>query len=68
MSDLLGFLIGYGIPIGAALAGMIAIVLAMGVALAWPRYIVLGYVTILMLFPQTSSYGLLDATDATIVY
>ncbi len=68
MSDILPYIIGYGVPIGTLLAALVGIVLAMGAALVWPRLIVLMYVAILMLFPQSSSYGLEDAANASIVY
>lgn len=68
MSDILPYIIGYGVPIGTLLAALVGMVLAMGAALVWPRLIVLLYVTILMLFPQSSSYGLEEAANATVVY
>lgn len=68
MSEIIGFLFGYGIPIAVALVAVVAVLLAMGTAMAGPKYIVLGYLVILMVFPMSSSYGLLDAADATIVY
>lgn len=68
MNEALAYITGYGVPIVGLLVALVAMVLAIGVALAWPRYIVLGYVAILMLFPMTSSYGLVDASDANIMY
>ncbi len=68
MRDILPYIIGYGVPIGTLLAALVGMVLAMGAALVWPRLIVLLYVAILMLFPMSSSYGLEDAANASVVY
>lgn len=68
MNEILAYVMGYGIPVGALVLALVAMVLAMGAALVWPRYIVLGYVAILLLFPMSSTYGLENAADATIVY
>lgn len=61
-------LVAYGIPLTMLASLLAGIVVAMGVALVWPRLIVFAYVTILMLFPQSSSYGLADPTAASFVY
>lgn len=68
MNVALSYAVGYGIPIGTLLLALVGMVLAMGAALAWPRHIVLGYVAVLMLFPMSSSYGLEDAADLSIMY
>ena len=68
MNELLAYVTGYGLPLGGLLLALVMMVLAVGVAMAWPRYIVMGYVAILMLFPMTSSYGFLDAADANLMY
>ena len=46
----------------------LATVVCMGMALTYPRYLVLGYVAVLVLFPQSSSYGLLAGENASVVY
>jgi O-antigen ligase len=68
MNEILAYLFGYGLPVGVLFAALVATVLAIGVALAWPRHLVMGYVAVLMIFPMSSSYGLLDAADANIMY
>ena len=68
MNELLATLFGYGMPIGAIMLISLAAVICMVVALVCPRYIVLGYVAILLLFPNSSSYGMLEGETNQIIY
>lgn len=61
-------LIAYGIPLSVFVSLLVGLVVAMGAAIVWPRWIVFAYVVVLMLFPQSSSYGLADATEASFIY
>ncbi|MQM31756.1 MAG: hypothetical protein CRU78_15040 [Candidatus Accumulibacter phosphatis] len=65
MSQIIGFLFEYAVPLVVALVAVAAALLAMGAAMAWPRYIALGYLVILMVFPVSSSYGLVDAVNVS---
>jgi len=66
LNEIIGYLLGYGIPIGAGLVALLMVVVAMGVALAWTRYLVLALVFIVLLVPQASSYGMLDGGNAAV--
>ena len=68
MNQAVSYAVGYGLPLGALLLALAGMVLAMGVALVWPRYLVMGYIAVLMVFPMSSSYGLEDAADISIIY
>lgn len=59
---------GYGIPIGTVLLIALAAVICIGIALAFPKHLMFGYVAILMSFPQSSSYGLLDGEITSVIY
>jgi hypothetical protein len=61
-------LFGYGVPIGTAILISLAAVACMVMALVGPRYIVLGYITILLLFPNSQSYGMLEGESNAIIY
>ena len=68
MNSLFGTLFGYGIPIGASMLISLAAVICMVIALVCPRYIVLGYVAILLLFPNSSSFGMLEGETNAVIY
>lgn len=68
MNSLFATLFGYGVPIVASLLIGLAAVICMVIALVCPRYIVLGYVAILLLFPNSSSYGMLEGQTNPIIY
>ena len=64
INEFLGYLFSYGIPLGAVLLVLLIIVTAMGAAVSWPRYIVLGIILIMLLIPEASSYGSLNDENA----
>src|SRR3954453_20697986 len=68
MNSLLATLFGYGVPIGTAVLISLAATACMVMALVRPRYIVLGYVMILFLFPSSSTYGMLEGETGQIIY
>lgn len=68
MNTLFATLFGYGAPIAASVLISLAAIVCMVIALVCPRYIVLGYVAILLLFPNASTYGTLDGQMNSIIY
>lgn len=68
MNSFFATVFGYGVPIGTAVLISLAAVACMVMALVGPRYIVLGYITILVLFPNSSSYGMLEGETNPIIY
>ena len=64
LSEILGYLINFGLPIVAVLITLFIMILSMAAAAAWTRYIVLVIVLIVLLIPQASSYGSLDGGNA----
>jgi hypothetical protein len=44
MNEVFGNLIGYGIPFGVVLVALLVLIVAMGAAVSWTRYIVFLYV------------------------
>ncbi len=64
MKEILGYLLSYGIPLGVLFIVLVMIIVAMGFAASWTRYIVLGLILIMLLIPQASSYGSLDGDNA----
>lgn len=68
MNSLFATLFGYSVPIGTVILISLAAVVCMIVALVCPRYIVLGYVAVLLLFPNSSTYGMLESETNAIIY
>jgi O-antigen ligase len=64
MNEILGYLLSYGVPLTGVILVLVAIIVAMGLAASWSRYIVLGIVVIMLIIPQASSYGTLDGNNA----
>ncbi len=60
MNELIGYLFGYGMPIVVLLVVLLVMVFAMGAAVSWTRYIVLGYVICVLIIPLSTSFGTLD--------
>jgi O-antigen ligase len=63
MNEILGYLMNYGIPLTGVLVVLVAIIVAMGLAASWSRYVVLGIIIIMLIIPQASSYGTLDGNN-----
>lgn len=68
MSQILSVLFGVGVPTAIAVAGMGAILIGMTVALTKPHFVVFSLVAVLMLFPESSSYGSLEGGNASVIY
>jgi len=68
MNEFLGYLFGYGIPLGVVFLALIIIIVAMGAAVSWTRYLVLGYVIVVLLIAQTSNFGTLTGDNSNIVW
>ncbi|EHR70146.1 lipid A core-O-antigen ligase-like enyme [Burkholderiales bacterium JOSHI_001] len=64
MRDLLAF----AVPSTIGLLGMLVITLAMGAMLAFPRWLLMALVGCLVLFSQSSTYGVEDVTTTNVFY
>jgi O-Antigen ligase len=68
MNDFFNYVSDYSIPIALAFGVPIVIILAMGVAVTWTRYLVFGYLVVILIVPQTSSYGTLTGENLNNVW
>ena len=68
MNSTVAAIFGYGIPIGTVLLMALAAVICIGIAFSFPKHLMFGYVAVLMSFPQSSSYGLLDGESSSVIY
>lgn len=68
LNEILGYLISYGIPIVAVLGLLLLIVVSMGLAISWHKYILFGYLLIVLLVTQTSNFGTLSGDNGNIVW
>jgi hypothetical protein len=68
MNDFLGFVYGYGFPLGLALAGMAAIFVGFGAVLSFPRQLLFIFLICLVMFASSSTYGLEDVTEQTVFW
>ncbi len=68
MNQVLGYVFGYGIPLGIALAGMLSILIGFGLLLAWPRQLLMVFVACMVSLASSSGYGYEDPTDANVFW
>lgn len=57
LNDFIGYLFEYGALILAGIGSVLLIVMAMGLAISWHKYLVLGYLLVVLLVAQPSSFG-----------
>jgi len=68
MNEVVGYLLGYGIPIGALVLVLLMIVVAMGFAISWYKYVVYAYLLIVLLVAQSSSFGTLEGDVNNVIW
>lgn len=68
LNEILGYLFSYGIPIVAVLGVLLLIVVSMGLAISWHKYLVFGYLVVVLVVAQSSSFGTLDGGNSNIVW
>lgn len=68
INEFLGYLFDYGIPLGIVLLIILVLIVAMGAAISWTRYLVFGYVCVVLLVAQTSNFGTLSGDNSNIVW
>ncbi len=68
LNEILGYVINYGIPILAILGILLLIVVSMGLAISWHKYLVFGYLMIVLTVAQASSYGTVGGQSAFSAY
>lgn len=68
MDDFFSFLVNYSVLIGLMLGALIVVVLAMGAAVSWTRYLVFGYLVVIFIVPQTSNFGTLTGENLNNVW
>ena len=68
MDEFLSYLLAYSVPIALMFGALIVIILAMGAAVSWTRYLVFGYLALILIVPQTSNYGTLTGENLNNVW
>jgi hypothetical protein len=68
MNEFLSYIFGYGLPVSATIVAMVLVILSIGVAMSSMRYLVLGYILIVLLVPQATNYGSVDGSSSVTAY